>query len=283
MQIGARQCAAQLERRDGKIIAVHRCGQIHEACAAAVELPDGDGRDERDAGAGLDIEPQLIGNERAVLFAAFQCQLRFGLKEVEGVQLQAEGVFFLALEGIDLALNARQLQRHELGGVKTACGVHAVDLELIFLVQAIAQLFKRKFCAVEDGLEANLAAKHKITCRVGGGILQLHRGIGNVHIDDGIVLFGGDGKRKALVRERDFQLIRRAVLRLIELEGRGTEMYAALLDCSILFDDELSVRAPRGRDRGREQCRAAGKGKICAVFALIIAVNQGNGLPVLLF
>ena len=134
VQVGARQRAAQLERGNGKVVAVHCGGQVLEARAAAVELPDGDGRDERDAGAGLDIEPQLVGDEQAVLFAAFQRKRSFRFKEVEGVQLQLEGVSLLALEGVDLALNLCQLQRHQLFGVKAARSMYAVDLELVFLI-----------------------------------------------------------------------------------------------------------------------------------------------------
>ena len=142
MEIGARQRAAQLEGRNGKVVAVHRFCQILETRAAAVELSYGNGRDERDAGIGLDIEPQRIRDQTAVLFAARQLQLRLGLEEVEGVQLQFEGVELLALEGVDLAVDRCQLQRHQLRSVKAARGVDAVDLEFMLLVQAVAQLFQ---------------------------------------------------------------------------------------------------------------------------------------------
>ena len=72
MHIGTCQRTPQLDGRDGEVVAVHGFCQILKARAAAVKLPDGNGRDKGDAGAGLDKEPQLVGNERAVLFAAFQ-------------------------------------------------------------------------------------------------------------------------------------------------------------------------------------------------------------------
>ena len=68
MQIGAAQRAAQLERRDLKIIAVDGSRKILEACAAAVELSDRDRRYQWDARVRLDVEPQLVRNQRAVLF-----------------------------------------------------------------------------------------------------------------------------------------------------------------------------------------------------------------------
>ena len=72
MHIGTCQRTPQLDGRDGEVVAVHGFCQVLKARAAAVKLPDWNGRDKGDAGAGLDKEPQLVGNERAVLFAAFQ-------------------------------------------------------------------------------------------------------------------------------------------------------------------------------------------------------------------
>ncbi len=134
MEIGALQRAPQLEGRDGEIIAVHRVGQIAEARAAAVELPNGHRRNEGDAGACRHIEVQRIGEETAVRFAAHQLQLRLGLKEVKGIQFQLERIFLLTFEGIDLALDLRQLQRQRLGRVKAARGVDAVDRKFVFLI-----------------------------------------------------------------------------------------------------------------------------------------------------
>ena len=131
VEIGARQRAAQLDGRNGKVIAVHRFCQIHEARAAAVELTNGNGRNKGDAGACLDIEIQRVRQQAAVLFAARQLQLRLGLKEVKDVQLQFKGVELIILEGVDLALDLGKLQRHHLRGGKAARGVDAVDLELI--------------------------------------------------------------------------------------------------------------------------------------------------------
>ena len=131
VEIGARQRAAQLDGRNGKVIAVHRFCQIHEARAAAVELTNGNGRNKGDAGACLDIEIQRVRQQAAVLFAARQLQLRLGLKEVKDVPLQFKGVTLVAIEGIDLALDIGKLQRHHLRGGKAARGVDAVDLELI--------------------------------------------------------------------------------------------------------------------------------------------------------
>ena len=133
MEIGARQRTAQLDGRNGKVIAVHRFCQIHEARAAAVELTDGNGRNKGDAGACLDIEIQRVRQQAAVLFAARQLQLRLGLKEVKDVQLQFKGVTLVAIEGIDLAFDLGKLQRQHFFGVKAARGVDAVDLEFISL------------------------------------------------------------------------------------------------------------------------------------------------------
>ena len=110
MQIGAFQRTTQFKRWDSKIIAVHRVGQVAEARAAAVELSNGHRRNEGDAGAGRDIEIQCVGEQAAVLLAACQFQLRLRFKEVKGIQLQTESVFFLALKGVDLALDLCKLQ-----------------------------------------------------------------------------------------------------------------------------------------------------------------------------
>ena len=284
MQIGTGQRTAQLERRNGKVVAVHRFRQILEARAAAVQLPDGNRRDERDAGIALDIEPQRIRDQTAVIFAARQLQLRLGLEEVEGVQLQFEGVELLALEGVDLAVDRCQLQRHQLRSVKAARGVDAVDLEFMLLVQAVAQLFHCESQAIEDGLEADVAGKHKIARRVGRRLLQLHLGVWNVHIDDGVVLVGIDAKREAVLCERDLQVLAAAAVRLVELEAGGVQAQTAVLDRSVLFYDELSAIAPRGRDGGREQRRPAGELKGGAVCTLVIAADEGDGVSaVLLF
>lgn len=100
-------------------------------------------RDEGDAGASRHIEPQRVGQQAAVLFAARQLQLRLGLKEVKDVQFQFKGVALIPLEGVDLALDLGKLQRQHFFGVKFSRGVDAVDLEFIPL-QAVAQLFQRK-------------------------------------------------------------------------------------------------------------------------------------------
>ena len=286
MEIGARQRAAQLDGRNAAVIAVHRVGQTAEARAAAVELTNGNGRDQGDAGACLDIEIQRVRQQAAVLFAARQLQLRLGLKEVKDVQLQFKGVELIILEGVDLALDIGKLQRHHLRGVKAARGVDAVDLEFIPF-QAVAQLFQRKFRAVEDGLKADLAAEHQISRRVGGGVPQLHRGVGDVHIDDGgvvigVFVIGGDLKCKAVLRERDLQGIFRAAFGLIELEGRRAQAHAVLLHGSVLVDNELAAAAPRCRDGGRQQRRPACKGEVFPVFALIIAVDESDGVLLVL-
>ena len=134
MEVGAFQGAPQLEGRNGKVVAVHRGGKILEARAAAVELPDGHRRNERDAGACRDIEVQRIGEKATVLFAARQLQLRLRFKEVKGVQLQLERILFFSLEGVDLALDLRQLQRQRLGRVKAARGMDAIDRKFIFVI-----------------------------------------------------------------------------------------------------------------------------------------------------
>ena len=200
MHIGTCQRTPQLDGRDGEVVAVHGFCQILKARAAAVKLPDRNGRYKGDAGAGLDIEPQIIGNERAVLFAAFQRQRCFRFKQVKGVQLQLKGIAFLTLEGVYLTADAGKLQRHQLCGVKAACGLYAVDLELVvFGIQAVAQLFHRELGTIEDGPETDVAAEHKVPRRVGFCVFQLDRGIGNVHKDDGIVLFGFNLERKAVL------------------------------------------------------------------------------------
>ena len=51
MHIGTRQRAPQLDGRDGEVVAVRGFCQILKACAAAVKLPDRNGRDKGDAGA----------------------------------------------------------------------------------------------------------------------------------------------------------------------------------------------------------------------------------------
>ena len=63
MHIGTCQRTPQLDGRDGEVVAVHGFCQILKTRAAAVKLPDGNRRHKGDAGAGLDKEPQLIGNE----------------------------------------------------------------------------------------------------------------------------------------------------------------------------------------------------------------------------
>ena len=50
MQIGSCQRTSQLYGRNGKIIAVYRCGKILKACAAAVKLPYRNGRNKDDSG-----------------------------------------------------------------------------------------------------------------------------------------------------------------------------------------------------------------------------------------
>ena len=133
-------------------------------------------------------------------------------------------------------------------------------------------------------MEADLAAEHKISRRVGGGLFQLRRGIGDVHIDHGIVLSGVDLKRKAVLREFDFQVLAAAAVWLIELEAGRVQAQAAMLNRTILFDDELAIRfVPRRRHGGREQRRPAGKGKFRAVFALVLAADEGDGVSILLF
>lgn len=63
MHIGTRQRTPQLDGRDGEVVAVHGFCQILKTRAAAVKLPDGNRRHKGDARAGLDKEPQLVGNE----------------------------------------------------------------------------------------------------------------------------------------------------------------------------------------------------------------------------
>ena len=127
----------------------------------------------------------------------------------------------------------------------------AVDLEFIPL-QAVAQLFHRERGTVEDGSEADVAAEHKVPRRVGFCVFQLDRGIGNVHKDDGVVLVGFNLERKAVFCERDLQVIFCTVFRLIELEARRVQAYAAVFDRAVLFYDQLSaVLIPCRRDGGR--------------------------------
>ena len=155
----------------------------------------------------------------------------------------------------------------------------AVDLEFIPL-QAVTQLFQRKFRAVENGLKPDIAAEHKVPRHVGGGLFQLHRGVGDVHIDDGIVFGRINVKCKALIRERNAQCAFRAACRLVELEGRRAQAHAALLHGSVLVNNEFAavIFVPCRRDGGRQQCRPAGEDECFAVFALIIAVDEGNGV-----
>ena len=56
-----------------------------------------------------------------------------------------------------------------------------------------------------------------------------------------------------------------------------------MLHGSVLVDNELAAAAPRCRDGGRQQRRPAGEGKGFSVFALIIAVDEGDGVSVPLF
>ena len=280
LQIGTRHCAPQLDGRNGEIVAVYRSGQILEARAAAGEPAHRHRRDQEDARLTFDKEPQFIGDQRAVV-DPLQRQLRLGLKEVKDVQLQLKGVALLALEGIDLALDLGKLQRQHFFGAEFAHGLYAVDLEFISL-QAVAQLFHRKLCAVEDGLKADQAAEHKVSRRVGSRLFQLHRGVGDVYIDDGGVVFGGNAKCKAVPRERNIQLAIRAGFGLVEFEGRRAQAHAVLLHGSVLVDDEPAAAAPRRRDGGRQQRRPAGELKGGAVCTLVIAVDEGDGVLLVL-
>ena len=80
------------------------------------------------------------------------------------------------------------------------------------------------------------------------------------------------------------QVILCAVFRLIELEARRVQAYAAVFDRAVLFDDQLSAALiPCRGDGGREHRRAAGKGEFRSVLALIIAADQRNRFSVLLF
>lgn len=83
--------------------------------------------------------------------------------------------------------------------------------------------------------------------------------------------------------EGDPQRTIRAACRLIEFEGGRAQAHAALLHGSVLVDNELAAAAPRCRDGGRQQRRPACKGKGFSVFALIIAVDEGDGVSVPLF
>ena len=159
----------------------------------------------------------------------------------------------------------------------------AVDLEFVPL-QAVAQLFHLEFRALEDGLEADLAAEHKVSRRVGGGVFQLHRGVGDVHIDDGVVFGRFNGKLKALFRKGDAQRTPLSGFGLVELEGRRTQAHAALLHGSVLVDNEFAaaISVPRCRDGGRQQRRPACKSEVFPVFALIIAVDESGGVLLVL-
>ena len=130
MEVCSRQRTAQFERRNGKIIAVYRCGKILKACAAAVKLSYRNRRNKDDSRGRLYIEPQLIGDESAV-FAAFEGKRCLGLKQVKGIQFKAESIPLLAFEGVDLALNLRKLQRHQIGSVKAAFCLYAVYLKFV--------------------------------------------------------------------------------------------------------------------------------------------------------
>ena len=281
LQIGTRHRAPQLDGRDGEIVALYRSGQILKARAAAGEPAHRHRRDQEDARLTFDKEPQLVGDQRAVI-GPLQRQLRLGLKKVKDVQLQFKGVALLTLEGVDLALDIGKLQRQHFFGAEFARGLYAVDLEFIPL-QAVAQLFHRKLCTIENGLKADITAEHKVPRRVGSRLFQLYRSVGDVHIDDGGVFGRVNVKCKALFCEGDPQRTIRAVCRLIELEGGRAQAHAALLHGSVLVDNELAAAAPRCRDGGREQRRPAGEGKGFSVFALIIAVDEGDGVSVPLF
>lgn len=84
-------------------------------------------------------------------------------------------------------------------------------------------------------VETDVAAEHKVPCRVGFCVFQLDRGIGNVHKDDGVVLVGFNLERKAVLCKRNLQVIFRAVFRLIELEARRVQAYAAVFDRAVLL------------------------------------------------
>ena len=291
MQVSAGQRAAQLERRNGEIIAVYGRGEVLEARAAAVQLTDGHRRDEHDAGACLDVEPQVVRNQAAVLFAARERQLGFGFEQVKGVQLKAECIALLALEGVDLALDRGELESQHSGSVEAAGGVYAVDLEFIGLfavhglfLQAVAQLFERELGAVKKGLEPDVAGKNEVSVRIGGNVLQLGRGIGNIDIDHSLVLRRGDAERKAVLGERNRQAVLRAALRLVELEGRRVQADTVLHDCAVAANDEAAAAAPCGRHGRREQRRAAGKLEGRTVDTLAAAADDGGrSSAVLLF
>ena len=89
---------------------------------------------------------------------------------------------------------------------------------------------------------------------------------------------------KTVLCERDLQGFLCAAFWLVELKARRVQAYAAVFDCAVLFDNQLSaVLIPCCGDGGREHRRAAGKGEFRAVFALIVAADKRNGFSVLLF
>ena len=56
-----------------------------------------------------------------------------------------------------------------------------------------------------------------------------------------------------------------------------------MLHGSVLFNDKASLRLiPRCRDGGGQQRRPAGKGEVFSVFALIIAVDESDGVLLVL-
>ena len=134
MHIGTRQGTAQLDRRDSKVVTVHRACQIFKACASSIELSDRNRRNQNDTRARLDIKPQVIRKQGSVLFAAHQCKLRFCFKKIHGIQLQAEGIKLPALEGINLALHLRKLQSYQAGSIEFARSMDTVDLKLMLLI-----------------------------------------------------------------------------------------------------------------------------------------------------
>ena len=204
MQIGAAQRAAQLERRDLTIIAVDGSRKILEACAAAVELSDRDRRYQYDARTRLDVEPQLVRNQRAVVCACKR-QLRLGFKEVERIQLQFKRIAFFALKGIDLSLDLRKFQRKHFFGIKATFRLDAVDLKFIgfltanrLFLQSITQFFHRKIRAVKNGFEADMPAEHQVALDVDCRPLELCRCIRNIDSNDGIVILRVNPKGKAV-------------------------------------------------------------------------------------
>ena len=135
-------------------------------------------------------------------------------------------------------------------------------------------------------MEANITAEHKISRRIGNSLFQLCIGIWDINVNQSRIFRWINVKCETILCELDFQVLACTAFRLVELKARCVQAQTAMSDRSVLVDDELVVFVggiPCRRHGGREQCRPIGKGKFRAVFALIVAADEGNRIAVLLF